>query len=57
MLIEYRSIELKMGHSRTKSLLSATVLAVRKPVGTNFEIERARLLWVETPPPTPHARS
>ena len=57
MLIKNRSIELKMGHSRTKNLLSATLLAVRQARRNEFETERAPLLLVEAPSPTPHAKS
>ena len=46
-----------MGHSRTKSLLSATRLAVRQARRNEFETDRARLLLVETLPPNPHAKS
>ena len=57
MLIKNRSIELKMGHSRTKNLLSATLLAVRQARRNEFETERAPLLLVKAPSSTPHAKS
>ena len=46
-----------MGHSRTKNLLSATLLAVRQACRKEYETDRARLLLVEDPPPIPHAKS
>ena len=53
------AFELKMGHSRTKNLLSATLLAVRQACRNEFETDRARLLLAEDPPspPTPNLES